>query len=322
MTSICLVLGGSGFIGSHLVRCLAQSDTQVRVFDRDYENYQQNIGNLKAVEFYQGDIEDATTLKQALVDVNSVVYLIHSTVPASSMQDLTFDVTSNVLPLIKFLSAVRMHKSIERLIYVSSGGTVYGNPDKMQPISENCETKPISSYGLTKLVCEHYVRLCLSDSHIKSYIARPSNAYGPNQNFSHNQGVVGVFLRHLIANKSITVFGDGGVVRDFIYVRDLVAGLRKCLVDSDNSTGQVLTLNFGTGVGVTLMQLIEVIETIVGREFTINKQPDRGFDCHYNVLDVSKAFQVLGWQPRMSLEDGILKTWEWLLSEYGSATTT
>lgn len=312
MTRSCLVLGGTGFIGSHLVRELVRVGFCVRVFGRDKNKFLRNVGNLENVSFWPGDIDRPEDVESALRGATDVIYLISSSVPATSMQDLSLDLQSNVIPLIRLLDAASRRDEIGSFVYVSSGGTVYGNPTSRQPLSESHQTQPISSYGLTKLVGEHYVRLSLSNGHIRSYIIRPSNAYGERQNLGQNQGAIGHFLFALATGKPITIYGDGGVVRDFIYASDLVSALRLCLDDISSSGGTVSTFNVGSGSGTSIIELVQRIEQITGQSFQINWQPDRSFDCRYNVLDTSTIRQAIGWRPLMPLDEGIAITWKWM----------
>lgn len=312
MAKVCLVLGGSGFIGSHLVRHLRESGFYVRVFGRDYEKFQRNIGDERAIEFHQGDISNTKAVETTLADVTDIAYLVASSVPETSMKDFGFDMQSNVFPLIKLLQMARTRDHIKRLVYISSGGTVYGNPKVPEPLTESHLPIPISSYGLTKLIGEHYVRLCLSGSHVRSYILRPSNAYGERQNLGNGQGAVGQFLLSLARQAPITLYGDGSVVRDFVYVEDLVRSVALCLADNSSSDENVSTFNVGSGKGISIAQLVETIEQVTGKKFVVQWQPDRGFDCRYNVLDIRKIRQTLRWQPQVPLEEGIKKTWRWI----------
>lgn len=316
MTRSCLVLGGTGFIGSHVVRELVRENFCVRVFGRDRDKFLRNIGNLENVSFWPGDINSTKDVESALQGATDVIYLISSSVPATSMQDLSLDLQSNVIPLIRLLDAANRHDEIERFVYVSSGGTVYGNPAIRHPLSESQQTLPISSYGLTKLIGEHYVRMSLSNGYIRSYIIRPSNAYGERQDLGQNQGAVGHFLFALSKGNPITIYGDGGVVRDFIYAGDLVSAFRLCLADTSSVGGTVSTFNVGSGSGTSIIELVQRIEEITGQRFQINWQPDRGFDCRYNVLDTSTIRQALGWRPLMRLDEGIARTWKWMQEQY------
>lgn len=228
------------------------------------------------------------------------------------MADLTFDLESKVLSLIRLLEILRESGSVCRFVYFSSGGTVYGEPREPCPIPEDHPTRPISGYGLTKLVAEHYIRLCLSGSDVRSYVLRPSNAYGERQNLHRPQGAVGHFLKALATGLPIVLYGDGSVVRDYVYAGDVAEAVRLCLKDKTASPGEVKTFNVGSSVGVSLQELVERIQTVTGKTFAIECRPDRSFDCRYNVLDYSAIRGALGWQPEVDLDEGIGKTWAWI----------
>src|SRR5262249_33393970 len=154
-------------------------------------SYHENVGQLTGVEFVEGDASRSTDVAEALHGVRAVVYLVHSSVPETSMRDMGHDLVTNVVPMIRMLDVLRATPQVKRLVYVSSGGTVYGDPTEKCPIPETHATNPVSSYGLTKLMCEHYIRLCLAGSHVRPVILRPGNVYGERQNLSRNQGIVG-----------------------------------------------------------------------------------------------------------------------------------
>jgi UDP-glucose 4-epimerase len=315
MSRLCLVLGGSGFIGSHLVRQLTARGMAVRVLGRDRSRFYRNVGLTAGVEFYEGEVSDPGAIAHALQDATDVVHLVHTTVPATSMIDMHRDLHSNVAPLISLLTFIRDRSDVNRFVYISSGGTVYGNSAVRRPMAESLPLAPISSYGLTKLVSEHYVRLCLMNSHVEPYILRPANVYGERQSASKNQGAVGVFLRALASGMPITLYGDGSVIRDYVYVADVVDAVELCLdgPQTQPSENEVPTFNVGTGVGTSLAELITAIEQATGRALTVHSALHRTFDCAYNVLDTSLIQRALGWYPSVALAEGLQRTWQWIV---------
>jgi UDP-glucose 4-epimerase len=308
----CLVIGGGGFIGSHVVRHLMVNGIPVRIFDRDDMRIEENLGEVPGVEIVLGDLCNRGEVEVALVGITDVVHLAHTTVPASSMKDLAFDLESNIPPLVSLMQLFREVNSIRRVVYLSSGGTVYGDPKEEQPISEDHPTIPISSYGLTKLIAEHYLRLCIAKSDICGYVLRPSNAYGERQNLRRRQGVIGHFLKALISGSRIVLYGNGSVVRDYIYAGDVAEAIRLCLESGEATPGEVRTFNLGTSQGTSVAELVEMIQRITGRSVSIDWRPERRFDCRYNVLDCSAIRLAFKWQPRVALEEGIELTWAWI----------
>lgn len=310
-----LVIGGSGFIGSHTVKELCNSGNKVRVFGRDICKFEKNIGYIENAEWYRGDLNNSSEVDCAMNGVTDIIYLASDSVPATSMTDFSFDIQSNTIPLIKFLETLKKHNEVRRFIYMSSGGTVYGSPDKFKPLTEKDPTEPISSYGLNKLMAEHYIKLFSYQMKTKFYILRPGNVYGENQDLDKNQGAVGIFLKSIYCKKPLTIYGEGIIIRDFIYVGDIVRGIIGCLNKEPCTNENVPIFNLGTCRGVSIMELVNEIESIIGNKFIINAQPNRKFDCMYNVLDISKINEILGWQPNVMLDEGIKRTWKWIIGE-------
>jgi UDP-glucose 4-epimerase len=308
---LAVIFGGSGFTGSHLVQDLLNRGVPTRVFSR--KPWRSEVATEEEVEVVLGDIGSRADVQRGLAGVTDIVYLVQSTVPASSMDDLRYDVTSNVIPFISFLEQVRQSRTAKRLVYVSSGGTVYGNPREAVPFTEGHPTFPVSSYGLTKLMSEHYVRLILARSGVTSYILRPSNAYGERQDLTRHQGAVGIFLKALHDGLPITLYGGGTAVRDFVYIGDVVRAVSGCLDDRREHFVPV-TYNVGSSTGLSLSALVTTIEELAGQRLTIHHEPARAFDCTYNVLDTSAIRRDLGWSARTPLRTGLEQTWKWTQS--------
>jgi len=306
----CLIVGGGGFLGSHLVRNLSARGFRIRVFDRNRLHLEQNLGDVKGVQVICGDIGNRITAQAALAGITDIVYLAGSTVPANSMLDVAFDLTSNALPLIGFLQLLPKTETIRRVVYVSTGGAIYGDSCRPGPIPECRPTRPVSSYGLTKLIGERYLDFFLANTQIRGYVLRPSNAYGERQNLHRPQGAVGHFLQALLADSAIVLYGD--VVRDYVYAGDIAEAIRLCVEDTTTAPGSVQTFNVGTGRGTSLTELVERIQNVTGRTVNIVREAGRSFDCRFNVLDCGVIDRILGWKPRVALQEGIDITWQWM----------
>lgn len=300
-----LVLGGNGFIGSHLVDKLITEGHNVRVLDKYEERYRKP---LDGVVYYIGDFGNRGILAEALTNVDIVFHLVSTSLPKTSNDDPAYDVQSNVIETL-FLLEECIKNKIKKIVYSSSGGTVYGKPTSL-PIAETSPTDPECSYGITKLTIEKYLSLFYQLYGLDYSIIRPSNPFGSRQNPTGIQGAISVFLGRIAQNQSIEIWGDGEVVRDYIYVEDLVDGIYKASILETN----IKIFNMGSGVGYSLNEIVQCISEVCGREVKVNYTAKRTFDVPKIFLDISRAKQVLMWKPRTSLKDGIHKTWEFILT--------
>ena len=297
-----LVLGGNGFIGSHVVDALLHAGHKVRVFDRSEDRYR---GRLKGVEYMQGSFQDNFLIAEALTDIDVVFHGISTTVPATSNLDPAGDVYSNLIATLKLLKSM-LDKGMQRIVYLSSGGTVYGRPT-MDPIPESHPLNPVCSYGIVKVAIENYLYMFQELQGLKPIVLRASNPYGERQGHQGVQGVIGTFLYKAHSNERIEIWGDGSVVRDFIYVGDLG---QMCLKAIENEVCGVF--NVGSGIGHSINEVLAYVQAVSNRPLQIDYKPARGFDVARVVLDISRATSTFNWIPQLSLQDGISKTWAWL----------
>jgi UDP-glucose 4-epimerase len=197
-----------------------------------------------------------------------------------------------------FQTAVKCN--VRRLIFISSGGTVYGLPQQ-NPIPETHPTNPICSYGIQKLAIEKYLYLFRELKDLDSVVLRVSNLYGEFQNLERPLGAVSHFTHRAVAGNPIDIWGDGGVRRDYIHADDVVSALLKSITYQ----GPEHLFNIGSGRSVSLNQLLDLIKQRVGKEIVVNYSPARRFDVQENVLDITRAAKELGWRPSISLETGL-----------------
>jgi UDP-glucose 4-epimerase len=302
-----LVLGGSGFIGSHLVDALLAAGHKVCVYDRAPERLRPTPAG---VDFLQGSIEDTALLAEALSTADTVFHLVSTTMPATANLDPVADIEGNLVATVKLLELMRA-ANVRRLVYLSSGGTVYGIPEA-DPVPETHPLRPISSYGIVKVAIEHYLRMEQHLHGLSYATVRASNPYGPRQGHGGVQGVIGTYLHNIASGEPIQLWGDGSVVRDFIYVEDLA---KLCL--SVAETGASGVFNAGSGQGHSIAGIIEAIAEVTGEAVTPDKKPGRGIDVPRVVLDIAKVQAATGWAPETALTDGLAKTWAWVKAQHG-----
>jgi len=310
MTHRVLVTGGTGFVGGALVEALCARGHALRVLALGRGPFwRPSLG----VEYIDGSIGDAELLKMAVAGCDVVAHLAWSTVPASSNASPERDVSDNVVGSLRVFEAC-VTADVKHVLFLSSGGTVYGPPEQL-PIEESHRMAPLSSYGITKLAVENYVRLFQNDHGLPYTILRVANAYGEGQNPESVQGAVGVFLRRASRREAITIWGDGEVVRDYIHVSDAVgACVRAIDVGPMNEA-----FNIGTGVGASLNQLVAAIGRVLGGEPPrVERQPSRRYDVHANILNCDKARRLLAWEPQVVLDAGLARTWRWMSSLGGT----
>lgn len=304
----CLVLGGAGFIGSHLAEALASSGHAVRVFDRPHLDRLPLFPADKGFEIFTGDFLNAPSLAPALRGTEIVFHLISTTLPKSSNDNPFYDVETNVLGSLRLLNLCREH-GVRKVVFVSSGGTVYGPPRSL-PVAESHPTDPICSYGIHKLAVEKYLQLAHRLHGLDYCILRPGNLYGPRQRLDTAQGAVAVFLDRALRGQPIQIWGDGSVVRDYVYISDAVDAILRAA----RSDGEPRIFNVGSGVGLTLNQLVAEIRKVLGGAVVVEHLPPRTVDVPANVLDATLARQHLGWSASTPLAAGLQRTCDWLRS--------
>lgn len=298
-----LVLGGGGFIGSHLVTALLAQGKNVRVLERPYRQRSSVLPAHAALEWQEGDFGNVQDIHRALEDVDTVFHLVSTTQPQSSNDDPAFDVESNLVATLRLLDQLRGKRT--RLIFVSSGGTVYGTPQHT-PIPETHPTEPSCSYGIVKLTIEKYLALNHHLHGLNYRVLRVANPYGPGQEANRAQGVVGTFLSRVVHDEPIEVWGDGSVVRDYLYISDTIAALLQAAANE----GDERIFNIGSGSGHSLREIIAAVEQVTGKTAQVRYTAARKFDVPVSVLDIARARKELGWQPKTDLNEGLRLTLE------------
>lgn len=300
----CAVLGAGGFIGSNLCRALVGQGANVRAFGRR----QAFPDALHDCDWIPGDFTDPTSVAAAVSGCDVVFHLVNATTPASANVDKLADLNANVASTLRLLEACR-ETAVTRVIFVSSGGTVYGIPDEV-PTPESARTNPITAYGISKLAVEKYLGLYEYLYGLQYRVLRVANPFGPYQTALKNQGVIAAFLRGALAGRPIEIWGDGSVIRDYIYVGDVVEALM--LAVTHEGPGRVF--NIGSGEGRSLNDIVSVIGRLLDGTIPVEHRPGRPVDVPVSILDTSFAASDLNWRPHTTFESGLRKTIEWMKS--------
>ncbi|MCC7431038.1 NAD-dependent epimerase/dehydratase family protein [bacterium] len=302
----CLILGGAGFLGSHLTDGLLREGYSVRVFDRPNIAKHRHFEKDEKIEWFEGDFSNQEDLTEAIEDCKIIFHLISTTLPKSSNDNPIYDVETNLIGTLRLLELAKTNK-IKKIIYASSGGTVYGIPKEI-PIKEAHTTEPICSYGITKLNIEKYLSLYHFLYGLDFCVLRIANPFGEWQRPTTSQGAVTIFLNKALKNEIIEIWGDGTVIRDFIYVGDVTKAFLKAI--SYNGTEKIF--NIGAGYGKSLNEIIFEIENLLGRSVSYKYLKKRSFDVPSNVLNIEKARDELVWQPETPFVNGLARSLDWL----------
>lgn len=304
----CCVLGGTGFIGQHLVQDLVCRGNAVTVLSRsDADTVRQTnpVFSVDAVQWVKGDWSDPVALAAALQGVETCFHLISTSLPRSSNEDPVADITTNVGGTLRLLDhAVAL--GVKKVVFVSSGGTIYGTPQFL-PISESHPLEPNCSYGIGKLAVEKYLQLFSTLHGLDFGIVRLSNPYGEGQQVNRAQGAVSVFLDRVLRGQSIDIWGDGSTVRDYIYVADAVDGILRVA----DYRGPEKIFNIGSGTGRSLTDILAEIESLLGCKADVRFLAPRAFDVPVNVLCIERARTLLGFDAKVAFAQGIGRTANW-----------
>lgn len=298
----CAVLGGGGFIGTNLCRALSNQVSYVCGFGRR----QCFPEAMQMVKWVTGNFHNSDSLSPVLEGCNTVFHLVNNSTPAGSNNDKIADLESNVISTLRLLEACREAK-VSKIIFISSGGTVYGIP-KLIPTPETSSTDPITSYGICKLTVEKYLYLYKYYHGIDYTVLRVANPFGPYQIAHRNQGAIAAFMHKVINNQSVEVWGNGSIVRDYIYIDDVI----NAIIQAATYTGASNIFNIGSGEGKNLIEIIDSLEKATKKKVSTIFKPGRAVDVPINILDIELAKKELDWHPQCSLENGLKKTFEWM----------
>jgi UDP-glucose 4-epimerase len=304
-----LVTGGAGFIGSHLVETFLADGHEVAILDNFSTGKESNYP--KDVPAFRVDVTDADQVLQVVENFRPDIIDHHSaqvSVAVSAREPL-LDAQINILGIVNVLEAAKKVGCVQKIIYSSSGGTVYGEFGYI-PSKEDFPKLPVSPYGLSKYVAEEYIGLYTRTTRLKSTILRYGNVYGPRQDPHGEAGVCAIFAKRMLADQECTIFGDGTLERDYVFVKDVAEANRLALTKGE---GEVM--NISSGKGTSVMEIFQALKKAT--HYTKNPimgQPRDG-DAASNFHSNAYAKKILGWEPKVSFEDGIAATVEFFRNQ-------
>lgn len=299
-----LVIGGGGFIGRHVVSSLRDTGVQVRVLD-----FSPPPAGLEEVEWVTGSIADSTLVASTADGCDAVIFLANASLPGSSQGDLAREASGHVAASLRVAETCK-DLGVERFLFASSGGTVYGYDAPPEGLIETGPTRPLNGYGVSKLSIEHYLRLMAVQGPMRTLSLRISNPYGEGQKAYRAQGVVAAAMQHAMADTVMPIWGDGTIERDFLHVWDVAAAF----VAGLSHEGPSHVINIGSGHGAKINDVLAATRHYTGRELKVEYQADRHIDVRRNVLSIDLAREELGWKPSIGFNEGLERTAQWWLN--------
>lgn len=302
--SKCLVTGGAGFIGSHLVEKLVASHAHVRVLDDFSSGKMINLARVQGqIDLVRGSVADADVVRGAVAGCDIIYHLAAVPSVVKSVEDPLNSHTIGATGTLLVLDAARK-AGVRRVVFAASSSAYGDQPGEVR--TEKDALIPLSPYAAAKLAGEHYCSCFTAVYGLETVRLRFFNVFGPRQDASSPySGVIALFIAAMSAGRTPTIFGDGLQARDFIYVDNVVEAL--CLAgQAGAASGQVF--NIGTGQGTTILDLLRVLNSLLGTQFQPSHNPPRAGDIRYSVADISSARRDLAFSPKVSFEEGLART--------------
>ena len=303
-----LVTGGAGFIGSHLVDGLLDSGYDVAVVDNLSSGQLRNVNH--QATFYHAELNDVRLTQIVQRERPEIVFHLaaQSSVRQSAI-DPVADADANVMGTIRLIAAAAS-EGVEKFIFSSTGGAIYGDPETI-PCDEDTPINPLTPYALSKYVGEQYLELFNETYGLDYTILRYANVYGPGQNPDGEAGVIAIFTGMMLSERRPQIFGDGLQERDFVYVSDVV---QANLAAIDKGHGR--TYNIGTGQQVSVARIYEMLQQITEFDQEPDYRPRRTGEVLHIALDSSRAEKELKWAPKVSLEEGLRRSVEYVRASF------
>src|SRR5512141_2453618 len=311
MSPRALVTGGAGFIGSHVADLFIHEGYDVEIIDDLSSGNRANLPeNAKFHEMSIASDDAARIVREGAFDV--VVHLAAQIDVRKSVADPIFDATTNIMGTLNILEAIRASGRHTRIAFTSTGGAIYGDFNT-PPNVETFVKDPESPYAISKLSAEYYLAYYGRVHGIEHVALRFGNVYGPRQDPHGEAGVVAIFCSRILEGKPLTIFGDGLQTRDYVYVGDVARavflGVTGKLPEAERVDARAF--NVGTGIGTSVVELARLLQEAAGSNADIVFAPKRPGEQQESFLDASKARTLLGWEPNVTLAEGLAKTFAW-----------
>lgn len=299
MKNSIVILGGMGFLGRHLVRRLsADHNNRITIFDRTLPPSGSTQSN---ITYTQGDFVSGYDFDALVRGAHTVVHLISTSVPGTEKHALD-EIYANLIPSVELFEACA-RQQVRKIVFLSSGGTVYG-PSLKKPNVETDPLSPMNTYGLQKTMIEQSLRYIARSGDMDYRIIRLSNPYGPGQNPHGPLGLITKLVYQTIHHQTIHIFGDGSVVRDFIYIDDAIQGIMD-VIDAGEPNS---IYNIGRGIGTSVREVVETIQSVIPEPMNITYAAGRPADVPYSVLDIHKYEAISTIRNFVPLDQGIQRT--------------
>ena len=320
-----LITGGCGFLGTKLVERVFSDNCNIRIVDNLSTSTKDDLSSVslfrelqsnevdnppKGVELVVGDILDVQLAIDVTTDCNVIVHFAANTGVGPSVADPRSDCVTNVIGALNYLEAARINK-VSRFIFASSGAPA---GEAEPPIHEEVPLHPVSPYGASKLAGEGYCSAYYCTFGINSVVLRFGNVYGPGSR--HKSSVVAKFIRQALGKEILEIYGDGSQTRDFIYIDDLIDAVQLAISTPDiGGEAFQIASNMETSVGEMTIQLVKIMESEGICNINIVNGEKRLGDVMRNYSDTTKARIKLGWEPKITLNEGLLKTVRYFLKD-------
>lgn len=301
-----LLIGGNGFYGRAIAARLVHAGHRVHVASRHTDP-----GKRDGIDYHRAGQDDTEVMPALLAECATIVHLASTTTPGSSARHPAVDTEENLLPATRLIDMMATYRP-RRLIFVSSGGSIYGNPLQC-PVDETAEPRPLSYHAAGKLALEALFGVFAQANDVSLAVLRPSNLYGPGQQLQPGFGLVRTLLDKALRNEPVEVWGDGSAQRDYLFIADAAAACQ-ALIEEPGATG---IFNLGSGNGTSISEMIAHVELVAERGLQIKRRPARTTDVYAIVLDPGRLTRTTGWTPNTGLVEGLHLTWDWVRRNRG-----